>query len=91
MHINRFDLQIGLVTVAPKRGFEPPTYRLTAGCSTVELLRNKELFRSDLLSQAVSRQVPSALKGLTAVFGMDTGVSPSLLPRNILNSLKTAQ
>ena len=26
--------------MAPKSGFEPPTYRLTAGCSTVELLRN---------------------------------------------------
>ena len=32
-----------------------------------------------LLSQAVSHQVPSALKGLTSVFGMGTGVSPSLL------------
>ena len=28
---------------------------------------------SDLLSQAVSSQVPSALKGLTSVFGMGTG------------------
>ena len=34
----------------------------------------------DLLSQAVSHQVPSALKGLTALFGMGRGVSPSLLP-----------
>jgi hypothetical protein len=32
----------------------------------------------DLLSHAVSRAVPSALKGLTSVFGMGTGVSPSL-------------
>ena len=32
-----------------------------------------------LLSQAVSHQVPSALKGLTSVFGMGTGVTPSLL------------
>jgi hypothetical protein len=31
-----------------------------------------------LLSHAVSRAVPSALKGLTSVFGMGTGVSPSL-------------
>ncbi len=30
-----------------------------------------------LLSQVVSNQVPSALKGLTSVFGMGTGVSPS--------------
>ena len=28
---------------------------------------------SDLLSRAVSSQVPSALKGLTSVFGMGTG------------------
>ncbi len=30
----------------------------------------------DLLSQGVSPQVPSARAGLTAVFGMGTGVSP---------------
>jgi hypothetical protein len=35
---------------------------------------------SDLLSQAVTRQVPSALEGLTTVFGMGTGVSPPPLP-----------
>ena len=34
----------------------------------------------DLLSQAVTHQVSSAQKGLTAVFGMGTGVAPSLLP-----------
>ena len=32
----------------------------------------------DLLSHTVSRAVPSALKGLTSVFGKGTGVSPSL-------------
>jgi hypothetical protein len=32
----------------------------------------------DLLFHPVSRAVPSALTGLTAVFGMGTGVSPSL-------------
>ena len=31
-----------------------------------------------LLSRVVSNQVPSALKGLTSVFGMGTGGSPSL-------------
>ena len=31
----------------------------------------------DLLSHPVTRAVPSALRGLTAVFGMGTGVSPS--------------
>src|ERR1700742_3828247 len=32
----------------------------------------------DLLSQGVAPQVPSALKGLTALFGMGRGVSLSL-------------
>ena len=32
----------------------------------------------DLLSHAATRAVPSALKGLTTVVGMGTGVSPSL-------------
>ena len=35
---------------------------------------------SDLLSRAVSSQVPLALKGLTSVFGMGTGGSLSPLP-----------
>ena len=34
----------------------------------------------DLLSHTVSRAVPSALRGLTAVFGMGTGVSLSPKP-----------
>ena len=34
---------------------------------------------NDLLSQEKKYQVSSALKGLTSVFGMGTGVSPSLL------------
>jgi len=33
---------------------------------------------NDLLSQGLSPQVPSALEGLTSVFGMGTGVSPPL-------------
>ena len=35
---------------------------------------------SDLLSHRVAPKVPSAQKGLTSVFGMETGVSPSLSP-----------
>ena len=78
--------------MAPQAGFEPATPRLTAECSTVELLRNILKSGSDLLSQGVSPQVPSALKGLTSVFGMGTGVSPSLLPPEIvIYTLKTAQ
>ena len=67
--------------LAPRVGLEPTTYRLTAGCSTIELPRNIP-FGNDLLSQAVSHQVPSALRGLTSVFGMGTGVSLSLLLPN---------
>lgn len=37
-----------------------------------------------LLSQGESTQVPSALEGLTAVFGMGTGVTPPLWPPEIL-------
>ena len=33
---------------------------------------------SDLLSRAVSRGVPSALEGLTSVFGMGTGGTPPM-------------
>ncbi len=32
----------------------------------------------DLLSQLLAKLVPSALEGLTAVFGMGTGISPPL-------------
>jgi hypothetical protein len=38
----------------------------------------KEIPGDDLLSHPVARAVPSALAGLTAVFGMGTGVSPPL-------------
>ena len=41
----------------------------------------------DLLSRAVSSQVPSALKGLTSVFGMGTGGTPSPLPPETVASL----
>ena len=34
----------------------------------------------DLLSRALAGQVPSARRGLTALFGMGRGVSPSLVP-----------
>ncbi len=42
----------------------------------------------DLLSRAVTSQVPSALKGLTAVFGMGTGGSPQLSPPEIVKMKK---
>ena len=40
----------------------------------------------DLLSQAVAHQVPSARRGLTALFGMGRGVSPSLWPPKSLGT-----
>ncbi len=41
-----------------------------------------------LLSRPVSRTVPSALEGLTCVFGMGTGVSPPLSPpQNLQNQI----
>ncbi len=40
---------------------------------------------SDLLSRPVTRQVPSALRGLTAVFGMGTGGTLSSLPPENVN------
>ena len=42
---------------------------------------------SDLLSQAVTRQVPSALEVLTTVFEMGTGVAPPLSPPETLHSV----
>ena len=43
----------------------------------------------DLSSRAVSSQVLSALKGLTSVFGMGTGGTPSPLPPEIVSSFRT--
>jgi hypothetical protein len=37
---------LGYFSKAPQVGFEPTTYRLTAGCSTAELLRNKSNYLS---------------------------------------------
>ncbi len=74
--------------MAPQVGFEPTTLRLTAECSTAELLRNIRAALtaknrsfiiiesgSYLLSRAVTSQVPSAQEGLTTVFEMRTGGS----------------
>ena len=45
-----------------------------------KLIRGVKDSGGDLLSHAASHAVPSALKSLTSVFGMGTGVSSSLLP-----------
>ena len=42
----------------------------------------------DLLSRTVTSQVPSALKGLTSVFGMGTGGTPSSLPPEMVSCFR---
>ncbi len=67
-------------SMAPQAGLEPATDRLTADSSTTELLRNNiTAWRRPTLTGG-SPQLPSALKSLTSVFGMGTGVTSSLLP-----------
>ncbi len=73
--------------MAPQVGLEPTTLRLTAECSAIELLRNMGS-GGDLLSRTVTSQVPSALKGLTSVFGMGTGVTPSLSPPEMVSYVR---
>ena len=41
-------------------------------------MNKKKVLGNDLLSHEITLEVPSALVGLTAVFGMGTGVSPPL-------------
>ena len=64
----------------PARGHPPPPEASPATwrCPSTEGRRapTTKDSGSDLLSQEVSLQVPSARAGLTAVFGMGTGVSP---------------
>jgi hypothetical protein len=73
--------------MAPQVGLEPTTVRLTAECSTTELLRNNHIMPGDvLLSQGRESQLPSALKSLTSVFGMGTGVASSPSPPDLFVS-----
>jgi hypothetical protein len=51
--------------------------------------RPKSIPGDDLLSHTLARAVPSALRGLTAVFGMGTGVSPSPESPENLNFKRT--
>jgi hypothetical protein len=75
--------------MAPQVGLEPTTNRLTADCSTTELLRNIAWQRPTL--PGAMPQVPSALKSLTVVFGMGTCVtsSPSSPDNSILSIIST--
>ena len=76
---------LGQLSMAPQAGFEPATDRLTADSSTTELLWNEDWMPGNvLLSQGDSPQLPSALKSLTSVFGMGTGVTSSPSSPDIL-------
>ena len=79
-------------------GFEPPTIGKVLMHISIHILIKKALppslagdtekpLGNDLLSQEVALQVPSALTGLTAGFGMLPGVPPSLQsPRDYFTS-----
>ena len=72
--------QHGRVTAAPVKIIRP--------CRKEEAPRLRCFYMesgSDLSSRAVSSQVLSALKGLTAVFGMGTGGTPSSLPPEMVS------
>ena len=75
--------------MAPQVGFEPTTDRLTADCSTTELLRNDIKFYLARQRPTLAKgnpSLPSALRSLTSVFGMGTGVtfSPSSPDRYLI-------
>ena len=70
--------------MAPRVRLELTTLRLTAACSTN--WANEEYKTGDFLfSQRGNPQVSSALRSLTSVFGMGTGISSSSLsPENFV-------
>ncbi len=69
--------------LAPLVGLEPTTYRLTAERSTDWAKEEYKKSGNFLFFQQGNPQVSSALKSLTSVFGMGTGISSSLLsPEN---------
>ena len=70
--------------LAPLVGLEPTTYRLTAERSTNWAKEEYINPGNFLFFQQGNPQVFSALKSLTSVFGMGTGISSSLLSPEIL-------
>ena len=72
------------LNASPPRIFLPAFSVQKKGLRRLLFLRNLLESGSVLFSRAVSSQVPSALRGLTSVFGMGTGGSLSLLPPEIL-------
>ena len=71
-----------LKNVAPRVGLEPTTYRLTAGCSTIELSRRTN-YR--LTARVIISTVHDRVKGKTTVFRPPAGdqkSSPKVKPRS---------
>ena len=62
----------GLWSIRPALKRRPPAQAIA--CVSGRLVMKGQTFGDDLLSRAVSRQVPSALSGLTTGFEMGPGV-----------------
>src|SRR5579875_2438472 len=65
--------------LSPAAEPRPPLREMKRGATTCVAPRGR-MSGGVLLSHAVARAVPSALKGLASGFGMGPGVSPSLWP-----------
>jgi hypothetical protein len=72
-----YDVQAPNALPSPARNAEEPLFE-----AALRAIKTG----GDLLSQAVAHQVPSARRGLTALFGMGRGVSPSLWPPKSLGT-----
>ena len=73
------ELRLRCLAAGGPQGRPPPLRRLSeTKKSRPRAALMKKKTGGDLLSQACEHQVPSALRGLTALFGMGRGVSPSL-------------
>ena len=79
------DSGTGLSLGEPAHDDARSTHRLRRTQQSARTFRSGRLNYpgSDLLSHAVTSAVPSALEGLTSVFGMGTGVAPPASPPGI--------
>ena len=85
----------------PRRGHSAPSRLARAPAGTADgvhetarpLAKDRAFTNTpggDLLSHTVAHAVPSAVEGLTAVFGMGTGVTPLLCPPGTLGAGSSA-
>src|SRR5258708_2814316 len=63
--------------MAPQAGFEPATLRLTAGCSTIELLRNRSAGRAEP-ERSVYRML-ERMRNLTPLVALALALCPGPL------------